>query len=587
MKFSKITVSAVLAFASLQGFAQTNELSSISIGTAVTAGGTANGVAVLTQRIGTALNQPGSIGNNLAGLQYVAGQIPLDGAPSSIAFFTLTGTSIPGGAGTPANAFTSYGTLTSPTGVVTYPDVASKLTPSSYSALTFSSADLGFGSSDFYMIHHAPNNVDYWAEIVPGTGSSSSIADLKPMSWQGPVAGTPASPGTNGYFGLTWATGILSAGAPYADESMYYLRTDASSHTQFGVMIPALTGASTDTLDLTTAVGSFGVGGYTTLAFVPTTVVGNYPTNNFYYLRLDPITGNTVLGRLNPSLAVGTRTISDIANLGGVFDTLNFAFDATGPAGAWGTAQFYVTGSFAAGAQTVSFEAIPNHNVGDVFTITPTASSGLDIDVTVVSGPATVAQTGVSGATPTSLRIFTVTTTGPGIVTLQARQAGQSASPAFTANMLRQSFDVVGLPSITSANTAAGTVGTAFTYSITATGSPTSYAASPLPAGLTVNTSTGVISGTPTAAGVTIVTLTATNATGTSLPATLTITIAAAGVAPVITSSNVAAGTVGVAFAYGITATGSPTSYAASPLPAGLTVNTSTGVISGTPTAAG
>jgi PKD repeat protein len=469
---------------------------------------------------------------------------------------------------------------------VTYSDVASKLTPNSYSGLTFAAADLGFGASNFYAIHHTPSNVDYWAEIVPGTGTASSIADLKPMSWQGPTAGTPASPGSNGYFALTWATGILSAGAPYADQSIYYLRTNASNHTIFGVMIPALTGASSDTLDLTTAVGSFGVGGYTTLAFVPTSVIGNFPTNNFYYLRTDPVTGNSVLGRLNPSLVAGARTISDIANLGGLFNTLNFAFDATGPAGAWGTVQFYATGSSAPGAQSISFEAIPDHNIGDVFNVMPTASSGLDIDVTVVSGPATIAQTGVSGATPTSLRIFTVTTTGPGIVTLQARQAGQTAAPAFTANMLQQSFNVLGFPSITSANSAPGTVGAAFTFSVTATGSPTSYAATALPAGLVFNTATGAITGTPTAAGVTVVTLTATNATGTSLGSTLTITVAAAGVAPIITGPIAAPGTVGTAFVYDIAATGSPTGYTASPLPAGLAVNAATGAITGIPTAA-
>ena len=47
--------------------------------------------------------------------------------------------------------------------------------------------------------------------------------------------------------------------------------------------------------------------------------------------------------------------------------------------------------------------------------------------------------------------------------------------------------------------------------------------------------------------------------------------IAAAGVTPVITNNPLtAAGTVGTPFSFTITATGSPTSYDASPLPAGL-----------------
>ena len=44
---------------------------------------------------------------------------------------------------------------------------------------------------------------------------------------------------------------------------------------------------------------------------------------------------------------------------------------------------------------------------------------------------------------------------------------------------------------ITSATTASGTVGTAFSYQITATNSPTSYSATGLPGGLSVNTWNG------------------------------------------------------------------------------------------------
>lgn len=70
-------------------------------------------------------------------------------------------------------------------------------------------------------------------------------------------------------------------------------------------------------------------------------------------------------------------------------------------------------------------------------------------------------------------------------------------------------------PGITSAATASGTVGTAFAYAITASNSPTSYQASNLPAGLSVNTATGAISGTPTTAGTKNVLVSATNASGT------------------------------------------------------------------------
>src|SRR5438552_9510910 len=143
-------------------------------------------------------------------------------------------------------------------------------------------------------------------------------------------------------------------------------------------------------------------------------------------------------------------------------------------------------------------------------------------------------------------------------------------------------------PVITSPTTATGQVGVAFSYQITATNSPTSYGATGLPSGLSVNTSTGLISGTP-AAGTDAgspysVTISATNAGGTG-SATLTLTINPA--TPVIQPPFTATGQVGVAFSYTITATNNPTSYNATGLPAGLSVSTSTGLISGTPTTAG
>ena len=89
---------------------------------------------------------------------------------------------------------------------------------------------------------------------------------------------------------------------------------------------------------------------------------------------------------------------------------------------------------------------------------------------------------------------------------------------------LKPASSGVGAPVITSGTTASGTVGVAFSYQITATNSPTSYGATGLPAGLSVNTSSGLISGTPSGAGTSTVTLSATNSGGTG-HATLTLTI--------------------------------------------------------------
>src|SRR5205814_8196572 len=104
-----------------------------------------------------------------------------------------------------------------------------------------------------------------------------------------------------------------------------------------------------------------------------------------------------------------------------------------------------------------------------------------------------------------------------------------------------------------------------------------------------VNTTTGVISGTPAAGTDTgspySVTISATNSGGTG-SATLTLTINPPP-PPVVQPPLSATGQVGVAFSYTITATNNPTSYNATGLPPGLLVNTSTGVISGTPTTTG
>jgi len=135
-------------------------------------------------------------------------------------------------------------------------------------------------------------------------------------------------------------------------------------------------------------------------------------------------------------------------------------------------------------------------------------------------------------------------------------------------------------PVVTSTLTASGQVGNPFRYQITASNTPTSFNATGLPAGLSINSNTGEITGTPTAIGTANITLSAINGGGTG-SATLVLTVTAA--APLITSALTASGRESAAFRYQITATGAPGTFGASGLPAGLSLDAATGVIAGTP----
>ena len=74
--------------------------------------------------------------------------------------------------------------------------------------------------------------------------------------------------------------------------------------------------------------------------------------------------------------------------------------------------------------------------------------------------------------------------------------------------------NVLAIPVVNSAAQASGNSGTPFSFTVTATQSPTSFAASGLPPGLSINSSTGLISGTPTGVGTYNVTVTVSNSSG-------------------------------------------------------------------------
>src|SRR5215469_5645726 len=148
---------------------------------------------------------------------------------------------------------------------------------------------------------------------------------------------------------------------------------------------------------------------------------------------------------------------------------------------------------------------------------------------------------------------------------------------------------------VTNPGSQTGKVGTAASVQVqasdSASGQTLTYSATGLPAGLSISSSTGLISGTPTTAGNSSVTVTATDGTSASGSATFSWTVNPVGNTVTVTNPGAQTSTTGTAASVQIKATdsgsGQTLTYTATGLPAGLSISSSTGLISGTPTTAG
>lgn len=197
---------------------------------------------------------------------------------------------------------------------------------------------------------------------------------------------------------------------------------------------------------------------------------------------------------------------------------------------------------------------------------------GLSID------PSTGDLTGTPAQNSAGTATIDVTVTDSGKPTPQTA----TASLSLVVNPAKLVIATTSLPG--------GTVGEVYSGAVVASGGTTPYTfgAGSLPGGLSIDASTGVLSGTPSqsAIGTATVAFTVTDsAKPTPQKATANLGITVSPSKLVITTTSLSSGTVGIAYSGAITASGGTTPYtfSAANLPSALSIDASTGAITGTP----
>jgi uncharacterized protein YhjY with autotransporter beta-barrel domain len=289
-------------------------------------------------------------------------------------------------------------------------------------------------------------------------------------------------------------------------------------------------------------------------------------------------------GTLPSGLSLNTSTglIGGTPSAGGSF---NFTIRAVDGNNNFGTQAYTVV--VGANSLTINPASLPNGTVTTAYSQIVTASGG-------TGGPYTYSIS--SGALPNGLSL----NTGSGAITGTPSAGGSFGFNVHAVdgngNFGNRGYTVnIGTNSLTVTPAAlpAGTQGVSYSQTVGATGGtgPYSFAVTSgaLPTGLSLNAGTGVIGGTPSASGPFNFTIRATDVNFNTGFQAYTVNIAP--VPLTVNPSSLPNGTQSVAYSQTITTSGGtgPFSYAvlSGALPTGLSLNAGSGVISGTPSAAG
>ncbi|MEN9336980.1 MAG: hypothetical protein RLZZ500_1967, partial [Bacteroidota bacterium] len=365
-----------------------------------------------------------------------------------------------------------------------------------------------------------------------GTGFNSQAWDVSTngTSWTSVTSFTTTIPSTFGTLTLPTITGVNNAATVYlrltvtgATAAAGNNRIDNVQITATTLPAPSISGAAT-TAAFTTTYGtasssqSFSVSG----ANLTANLIATAPTG--FEVSSDNTTfGTTATFTQSSGTASGTLYVrlKASATVSGNYDSQNIVLSSTGATAvnittpASGNTVSKATLTATAGSQSVA-AGTPAANVVAAGTYTLSGFFNGDTS-SVVSGSVSY-STNYTDTTPAATSGITITPDVSGLTAIN-----YNFSPADGVITITSSP----VPSISSATTATATYGTSFTYQIVADNSPTSYNATNLPAGLSINTATGEISGIPTAApGLYSIGLVATNGGG-SGNATLDLTIQA------------------------------------------------------------